>query len=96
MKLLRIVIFLTCLNLNFTGISLAQTIYCKTGMASYYAHKFHGKTTASGEKYDMNALTAAHNSLPFNTFVKVTNLQNNKSVGTGLLIFQKLLQKKLI
>jgi rare lipoprotein A (peptidoglycan hydrolase) len=50
------------------------------GRASYYADKFHGRRTASGERFDMNAFTAAHRSLPFGTRVKVTNLRNQKSV----------------
>lgn len=50
------------------------------GEASFYARKFHGRTTASGEKYDRNKLTAAHKTLPFGTRVKVTNLRNKKSV----------------
>ena len=51
-----------------------------TGTASYYANEFAGKKTASGEIYDMNDLTAAHPSYPFNTLVKVINLSNGKSV----------------
>ncbi len=51
-----------------------------TGKASYYADKFHGRPTASGEKYDKRALTAAHRTLDFGTKVKVTNLSNGKSV----------------
>lgn len=51
-----------------------------TGVASWYGSKFHGKLTANGETYNMNDLTAAHRSLPFNTVVKVTNLDNGKSV----------------
>lgn len=50
------------------------------GKASFYADKFEGRTTASGEKYRHNKLTAAHRTLPFGTEVKVTNLSNNKSV----------------
>lgn len=50
------------------------------GVASYYGAEFHGRPTTSGEIYDMNALTAAHPSLPLGTLVKVTNLSNNKSV----------------
>ncbi|MCC5920911.1 MAG: septal ring lytic transglycosylase RlpA family protein [Cyclobacteriaceae bacterium] len=50
------------------------------GEASFYANKFHGRTTASGEKYDKNKLTAAHRKLPFGTKVKVTNDFNGKSV----------------
>jgi rare lipoprotein A len=49
-------------------------------MASYYAHKFHGRPTASGEIYDETRLTAAHPVLPFGTLVRVTNLNNNNSV----------------
>lgn len=52
----------------------------QAGMASWYGSKFHGRATASGERYNMNALTAAHKSLPFGTKVKVTNQKNGKSV----------------
>jgi rare lipoprotein A len=52
----------------------------ETGIASYYADKFHGKRTANGETFDMHALTAAHPSLPFNTIIDVTNLANDKRV----------------
>lgn len=52
----------------------------QTGKASFYADKFEGASTASGEKYKHNKLTAAHKSLPFGTRVKVTNLGNSKSV----------------
>lgn len=51
-----------------------------SGIASYYAEDFHGRKTANGEVYDMHALTAAHRTLPFNTRVKVTNLETNMSV----------------
>lgn len=50
------------------------------GVASYYADEFHGRKTSNGETFDMNKLTAAHRSLPFNSVVKVTNLTNGKSV----------------
>jgi len=50
------------------------------GLASYYASRFHGRQTASGEIYDENALTAAHRTLRFGTRVRVTNLKNGKSV----------------
>ncbi len=55
----------------------AQTEY---GVASYYGTYFHGRPTASGEKYNQFALTAAHKTLPLGTIVKVTNEQNKKSV----------------
>jgi len=54
--------------------------YVQTGMASWYGEEFHGKQTSSREIYDMNGLTAAHNSLPLGTFVAVTNLNNGQSV----------------
>jgi len=54
--------------------------YVEEGLASWYGKKFHGKKTASGERFDMQALTAAHRSLAFGTRVKVTNLDNGKSV----------------
>ena len=50
------------------------------GMASYYADQFHGRRTASGERFDMGALTAAHRTLPFGSKVRVTNPANGKSV----------------
>ena len=51
-----------------------------SGIASYYGKEFHGRKTASGEPFNMNALTAAHRTLPFNTTVKVTNAKNGKNV----------------
>jgi len=55
-------------------------MYVEEGTASYYADEFNGRKTSNGEIYDMNALTAAHQTLPFNTRVKVTNLSNGRSV----------------
>lgn len=52
----------------------------QTGKASYYADKFNGRKTASGEKFRNSKLTAAHKTLPFGTKVKVTNVKNGKSV----------------
>jgi len=49
----------------------------ETGLASWYGHPYHGRQTASGEIYDMNQMTAAHRTLPFQTWVRVTNLENN-------------------
>ncbi len=54
--------------------------YIEIGYASWYGKKFHGRPTASGEIYNMYALTAAHKKLPLGTYVKVTNLNNGKSV----------------
>lgn len=52
----------------------------QVGVASWYGKQFHGKTTASGEDFDMFELTAAHRRLPLGTLVKVTNLRNGKWV----------------
>lgn len=54
--------------------------YDETGIASWYGAAFHGKLTANGEDYDMNALTAAHRTLPMPSFVRVTNLENGRSL----------------
>ncbi|HLO86025.1 MAG TPA: septal ring lytic transglycosylase RlpA family protein [Nostocaceae cyanobacterium] len=51
-----------------------------SGFASWYGDYFHGRLTANGEIYNQNELTVAHRSLPFNTYLQVTNLQNGKSV----------------
>jgi rare lipoprotein A len=50
------------------------------GIASYYADKYHGKKTASGEIFDMYGLTAAHNEMPFDTWLEVRNLSNDRKV----------------
>ena len=50
------------------------------GIASWYGDPFHGERTSSGEVYDMNAMTAAHRTLPFQTVVRVHNLDNGKKV----------------
>jgi rare lipoprotein A len=50
------------------------------GVASYYADEFNGRKTSNGEVFDMDSLTAAHRSLPFDSMVKVTNLNNGRSV----------------
>ncbi|MFQ1934671.1 septal ring lytic transglycosylase RlpA family protein [Aeromonas veronii] len=54
--------------------------YSETGYASYYADRYHGKQTASGELYRNNLNSAAHMELPFGSMVRVTNLANGKSV----------------
>jgi rare lipoprotein A len=54
--------------------------FSETGIASWYGPKFHGRKTASGEKYNQNAMTAAHKTLPFGTKVRVKNVKNDKSV----------------
>ncbi|MDH7515543.1 MAG: septal ring lytic transglycosylase RlpA family protein [Bacteroidota bacterium] len=58
----------------------SQERYTEIGIASYYAEEFHGKRTANGERFSMWAMTAAHRTLPFNTLVRVTNLETGNSV----------------
>ncbi len=55
-------------------------VYCANGIASYYGRAFQGRYTSSGERFDMNKYTAAHKSLPFGTWLIVTNLKNGKAV----------------
>lgn len=57
-----------------------EAVSLGSGIASYYASKFHGRRTASGERFDMNAMTAAHRTLPFGSKVRVTNSANGKAV----------------
>jgi len=63
-------------------VTLLETTSNKTlyGQASYYAQKFQGRKTANGEIFDHGKLTAACNVLPLGTWLKVTNLRNNKSI----------------
>jgi rare lipoprotein A len=79
--------FLGCMALAISGCSSApskdvgeNTGYTQTGKASFYADKFQSRKTASGERFDQSAYTAAHKKLPFGTRVRVTNIENGKSV----------------
>lgn len=65
---------------NKPSTSPSSTARVMSGEASYYADRFHGRSTASGEKYDKNKLTAAHKTLPFQTKLEVKNLKNGKKV----------------
>jgi rare lipoprotein A len=60
--------------------AVEQPTYAETGMASWYGRDHQGKKTAAGERFDMNQLTAAHRTLPLNTTVRVTNIDNQKTV----------------
>ncbi len=54
--------------------------YTETGIASWYGYPYHGRPAADGEIYDMEKMTAAHRTLPFNTWVRVENLSNSRTV----------------
>jgi rare lipoprotein A len=71
-------------NYNVRGINYNVLLDAKNfqqiGTASWYGRKFHGHLTSNGEIYDMYGMTAAHKNLPLPTYLKVTNVENNKSV----------------
>src|SRR5687768_17009414 len=58
----------------------SKTAKIQYGIASFYHNKFQGRKTATGELFDQEKMTAAHNSVPMNTWIKVTSLRNGKSV----------------
>ena len=62
----------------------AQIPATETGLASWYGHPYHGRQAANGEIYDMEKLTAAHRTLPFGTWVHVTNLTNARTVDVRI------------
>ena len=68
-----------CLALLVTGACAARAPGLSGG-ASWYGPTFHGRTTANGERYNMLGLTAAHKTLPFGTFVRVTNIANGRAL----------------
>jgi len=76
-KIYKLIFCLLCPVL----ISMGQT---QTGKASFYADKFEGHPTASGERYKHNKLTAAHKTLPFGTIVRVTNIANGNTVDVEI------------
>jgi len=74
------VTFIAILIVFFVQNGYSQVGFTQEGVASVYAEKFEGRTTASGESYSFRKATCAHLNLPFGTLVKVTNLSNNQSV----------------
>jgi len=75
-KVIYLIFFLIC-TFHLSG---QNNPYIAKGIASFYADKFEGRTTANGEIYYHSKKTAAHRALPFGSIVKVTNLENNKVV----------------
>ncbi|MDA7085197.1 septal ring lytic transglycosylase RlpA family protein [Pseudomonas sp. SA3-5] len=80
MRLLLIVTIALLLSACASQGQIDPQGYRAEGQASYYGARHHGQKTASGERFDQHALTAAHRSLPFGSKVLVTNLRNDKSV----------------
>jgi rare lipoprotein A len=62
-----------------------RVLEVREGLASYYGSAFDGKTTASGARFDMHAMVAAHPAYPFGTIVRVTNLANGRAVQVRIL-----------
>jgi len=65
---------------TFLAIFFSISLQAQEGMASYYADQYHGRKTASGELYNKDAMTAAHRTLPFGTYLRVTRVGTNQSV----------------
>jgi rare lipoprotein A len=68
------------LSLVLSACGTSKSAFTESGQGSYYADKFNGRATTSGEPYRPGRLTAAHNTLPFGTKIKVTNTRNGHSV----------------
>ena len=77
-RLGMVAVLVTFAMLSMVGMGVAQT--AEEGTARFYSDKFEGKQTASGEVYSKNGMTASHKKLPYGTKVKVTNVENGKSV----------------
>ena len=65
---------------DFAGRKMDDAAFRQVGVASWYGPGFHGRLTASGERFDQNDLTAAHRNLPLGSEVRVTNLENGRTV----------------
>src|ERR1700759_4958900 len=66
------------------------------GMASWYGHPYHGRPAADGEIYDMETLVAAHRTLPFQTYVRVRNLNNDKTIDVRIIDRGPFVQGRII
>jgi len=86
LKTRNLVLALFMISSLFLGCSHtpSSTAWQEVGTASWYGKKFHGRPTASGEIYDMFGLSAAHKTLPLGTRVRVTNLDNGRSVDVPI------------
>jgi rare lipoprotein A len=74
-KLILFVFFIFITDLALANV-VGDSLQIQEGIASFYSKRFHGRKTSSGEKFDMNALTAAHKFLPFGTLIRVTRIDN--------------------
>jgi rare lipoprotein A len=75
-----------CAKSKHAAVRVPQTpAGSETGIASWYGHPYHGRAAANGEIYDMEKMTAAHRTLPFGAWVRVTNLTNGKTVDVRII-----------
>ena len=70
---------------SVTASAIPPVGYQETGIASWYGHPYHGRPAADGEIYDMETMVAAHRTLPFDTWVRVYDLDNNKTVEVRII-----------
>ena len=73
-----------CLCMTGCGGGRGGAAHVQEGSATWYGNEFHGRTTASGERFDQNAMTAAHATYPFGTVVRIKNLRNGKTVDVRI------------
>jgi len=71
---------MSSVSAGLSPLTVAQEAEYQIGLASWYGEEADGNTTANGETYDLNGLTAAHPTLPFGTTVRITNLKNSKKI----------------
>jgi rare lipoprotein A len=69
-----------CATRSTTRAGSTAPLEVREGLATYYGKEFHGRTTASGVRFDMNSLVAAHPTYPFGTLLQVTNVANGRTV----------------
>jgi len=80
-RIIQTIASLMFLTLSFTlAVAQDSAPSTETGVAACYSHRLVGHRTSSGQKYNPNALTAAHATIPVGTHVKVTNIENGKSI----------------
>lgn len=79
-KILLSLALIGALSLSVSSQLQAKEGFVQSGLASWYGREFQGKKTASGTRFNPNAMTAAHRSLPLNCYIRVTNKNNGKSV----------------
>jgi rare lipoprotein A len=82
--IIGLIILVSCVTLNTLNVCMAETSFQNDGkidysLASWYGPNFHGKKTASGQIFDMHNFTCAHKKYPFGTWLKITNIMNDKT-----------------